>query len=226
MNEDPIKNILKNVGLTEKETDIYIFLAKHGALKGLAIAKMTGTDKASAYRILKSLQNKGLLEVTLESPVRFTAIPFDQVLTSFIKSRRDEVSLIENTKDDLLNDWEKISRTNFELSAEKFVVIERESKIYPRITQLIKEVKNELSIISPVATLLRANQFSLFDALNDIPKKSKMQLRLVTDFPENNFENLKTLARKAEATTNCTIKTPNLGLIAQPRIIIRAQMKL
>jgi sugar-specific transcriptional regulator TrmB len=33
MNEEPIKKILKDVGLTEKETDVYIFLAKHGALK-------------------------------------------------------------------------------------------------------------------------------------------------------------------------------------------------
>jgi sugar-specific transcriptional regulator TrmB len=39
MDKGPIENVLKDFGLTEKETEVYIFLAKHGILKGRKIAR-------------------------------------------------------------------------------------------------------------------------------------------------------------------------------------------
>lgn len=98
LSEEPIKKILKDVGLTEKETEVYIFLAKHSALKGNEIAKQTRTDNAEVYRILKSLQNKGIVEATLEAPTRFVTVPFDKVIDSFIKARRDEAAFVERKK--------------------------------------------------------------------------------------------------------------------------------
>src|SRR4030042_693790 len=131
LGEEPVKKILKDVGLTEKETDLYIFLAKQGASKGIEIAKQTRIDKAEVYRILKSLQNKGLLELSLEAPARFITVPFDKVIDSFVKASRNEEALVERKKEQLLNDWRKISKTGLEQTAEKFVVLEGGSKIYP-----------------------------------------------------------------------------------------------
>ena len=53
-------------------------------------------DKGQIYRILKNLQKKGLVEATLEYPTRFTAVPFEKVIDSFIKSKREEVAQIES----------------------------------------------------------------------------------------------------------------------------------
>ena len=134
LGEEPVKKILKDVGLTEKETDLYIFLAKQGASKGIEIAKQTRIDKAEVYRILKSLQNKGLLELSLEAPARLITVPFDKVIDSFVKARRNEAAMVERMKEDLLNDWKKISKASVELAAEKFVVIDGNSKIYTNIS--------------------------------------------------------------------------------------------
>ena len=87
MSEETIRKVLKTFGLTEKETDVYIFLAKHGVLKGGEISKQTKTQKALIYRILKSLQTKGLVESTLEFPARFTAVPFENVIDLNIKAQ-------------------------------------------------------------------------------------------------------------------------------------------
>jgi sugar-specific transcriptional regulator TrmB len=90
-----IKKVLTDYGLTDKEADIYIFLAKHGVLKGGEIVTRMKTHRALVYRILKSLQTKGLVETTLESPARFSAVPFETFLDLNIKAKRDEAALIE-----------------------------------------------------------------------------------------------------------------------------------
>ena len=48
LGEETIKKVLRDSGLTEKEADLYIFLAKHEAMKGTEIAQLTNKDKAHA----------------------------------------------------------------------------------------------------------------------------------------------------------------------------------
>ncbi len=102
MSEEKLRNVLRSFGATEKEAETYIFLAKHGILKGGEIAKRTKTHKGLTYRILGNLQRKGLVEATLEAPARFAAVPFEAVLDLNIKIRQEETARIEAQKIDLL----------------------------------------------------------------------------------------------------------------------------
>lgn len=222
LSEEPVRKILRNIGLTEKEIEVYIFLAKHGALKGAEIAKLTSTDNAEVYRILRSLQNKGLIEATLESPTRFLTIPFDRVLDSFIRGKRNEVALVENAKEDLLSDWERISKAMPALSVEKFVVIEGEDKIHAKILQIVKETKNQLLVVSTVAGLLQADRFGFFNAINEHPLKSKIQIRFAAELSEKNLGIMKTLlTRMPKIGANFNVRSPVLGLRSCPRMLIK-----
>jgi predicted DNA-binding transcriptional regulator len=222
LGEEPVRRILKSVGLTEKETDVYIFLAKHDALKGNEIAKQTRVDKAEVYRILKSLQSKGLLESTLEAPARFATVPFDKVIDAFVKARRDEAMLIESAKEDLMNDWAKISRLASERTTEKFVVLEGDDKVYPRIFQLIKETKNQLYLILSLPDLVRAAQFGLFDAFLEHSSRPKIQFRFLTELTEKDVGTMKILLRRLPQTgLRYEGRTPPLGLRLSPRIVVR-----
>jgi sugar-specific transcriptional regulator TrmB len=53
------KNVLLDYGLTNKEADIYIFLAKNVILTGGEISKRTKIARPVVYRILKNLKPKG-----------------------------------------------------------------------------------------------------------------------------------------------------------------------
>ncbi|MGE5575400.1 MAG: TrmB family transcriptional regulator, partial [Ignavibacteria bacterium] len=124
MSEDGVKKVLKDFGLTQKEIEIYIFLSKQSPIKGGEIVKRTKTHRALIYRILKSLQSKGLVESTLESPTRFQAVPFEVILDQSIKAKKEEAAQIESKKAELLNYWDKISQTVPNTNSEKFSVIE------------------------------------------------------------------------------------------------------
>lgn len=132
LSEKAIRHVLKDFGLTKTEGDLYLFLARHGPLKGTEIAKRIKKDKAQVYRFLKSLQTKGLVEATLEKPYRFTCVPFETVVESTIKTKRDEAKRIENMKQELFDYWKKTNRTMPRSPLEKFVVINGTKKNLPK----------------------------------------------------------------------------------------------
>jgi sugar-specific transcriptional regulator TrmB len=107
LTEEKVREVLKDFGVTAKEAEIYIFLAKHGTLKAREISRGAKTHKALVYRILASLENKGLVTPTLEAPARFTTVNFEALIDLNIKAKREEAALLENTKKELLDYWKK-----------------------------------------------------------------------------------------------------------------------
>ena len=227
LGEEHVAKVLKGFGLTDKEAEVYVFLAKQRVLKGTEIAKRMRMHKAEAYRFLKSLQSKGLVESTLESPARFVAVPFATALDLFVKAKRDEAALIESARKDLLSDWEKINRTKPEIRLERFVVIEGSNKIYPKIFQMMKETKCQLSVISTVQGLLMADKFGLIDAAFKHVVNSQIQFRFLTELSEQDVKLMKTiLKRKPKTGLNFKGRTPDLGLRLSPRMVIRDEEEI
>lgn len=220
--EERIKSVLKDFGLTETEVALYLFLAKHDALKGTEIARQIKKDKAQVYHMLKSLQAKGLLESTLEAPVRFVLIPFEKVVESTISAKREEAAQIENAKEELLNYWKNISQTSPELPLERFVVIEGRRKVYSKISEMIAETKNQLSTITTVTSLLQADQFGLYDGAFNHPLKSQIQFRFLTELSSRNLNRMKSLLKKISGSGfNLRGRNPDLGQSLFPRMVIR-----
>lgn len=216
-----IESTLKDFGLTDKEVEVYIFLGKRGALKGGDITKQLRIQKGQVYRTLKSLQKKGLVEATLEYPTRFTAVPFEKLIDSFIESKREEVALIEEKKKDLLSDWNRISQPELDSSVEKFSVIEGNKKIFHKISQMVKETRSQFSMASTVLNLLGAEQLGVFDYPPNRSIKSKIQFRFLTQISKNNLKAVQTLKTKLNTKFDFKGINPSLGLPSFSRMAIR-----
>jgi sugar-specific transcriptional regulator TrmB len=220
--EEKVSELLKDFGVTAKETEIYIFLAKHGALKAIEISKRAKTHKALVYRILASLENKGLVTPTLEAPARFTAVNFETLIDLNIKAKREEAALLENAKKEMLHYWKNINQTKSEQALEKFTVIEGRNKIYPRISQMIKETKEQFCAVASVPSLLLAEQYGALDSALSHPLRSKIQFRFLTELNEQNLSEIRSLLKKTPAKGfNFKGRTPDLGLSMFPRMAIR-----
>ncbi|HIJ08978.1 TPA: TrmB family transcriptional regulator [Candidatus Bathyarchaeota archaeon] len=221
-----LQEALKNLGLSEKEAEIYVFLAKRGVARGKEIWKGTGTPKAVVYRTLKILQRKGFVECTLESPSRFSAVPFERVLDFHIMAKHEEAVSIERAKEDLLRDWADLGKGTVESPAEKFVVIEGSNKIFAKIFQMVKETKNRLSAVSSVNGLLRADRYGIFEALYNHPLKFKVQFRLLTDLAGVDARTATLLKRRLKPALNLRCRNPELGLSLFPSMVIRDDEEL
>ena len=163
-----------------------------------------------------------MVETTLESPARFTAVQFEKFIDLSIKAKQEEAAQLESTKNELLNYWKKLSSSEAEPTLEKFVVIEGKQKIFPKISQMIKETNSQFSATITVTALARADQYGLFESVIDHPLKSRIQLRFLTELNEQNLNATKTLLKKIPKIP-LQIKSRNseIGLRLSPRIVIR-----
>jgi sugar-specific transcriptional regulator TrmB len=220
--EESIEKVLKNFGLTATESELYIFLAKRGVLKSREIAGQMKKDRAQTLRLLKNLQGKGLVEATLEVPTRYAPVPFEQIIDLSIKLRKDEAALLEGTKNQLLDYWNKIGKTIPEVSPERFLVIKSHNKIYAKIAEMAKATRNQFFSISTIADLVLGMKFGLFEAIQQNPLITKVEFRFLTEMEKENTAAIKALLKETQKTkSNIKCRNPDLGLRLFPRVVIR-----
>ena len=58
LTEEKVREVLKDFGVTSKEAEIYIFLAKHGALKAIELGFIQGEIQDSAYRTQQAIEKE------------------------------------------------------------------------------------------------------------------------------------------------------------------------
>ena len=227
MTEGTLKTTLEKFGVTKQETEVYLFLARRWALKSGQISKQMRKNKGQTYRLLTSLQEKGLVETTLEYPTRYVAVPLEKVLDLVIYSKHEEASLIEKSKNDLLEDWSNISKIDLQSQLEKFTVIEGTQKIAYKISQMIKETNHQLAAILTVTDLLRGEQLGFFDLeKTDNNVQSKNQFCFLTEVSSQNLKAARLLETRLSDRIKIKAKNPELSLTTFPRLVIMDNKEL
>jgi len=105
LSEEGIIQVLRDLGLSRREAEVYIFLSRRGPQGAGSVSTMLKIERVQTYRALKSLQEKGIVEATLEAPTRFSAVPFDNLLNSLITTRKSRISELEAQREALENYW-------------------------------------------------------------------------------------------------------------------------
>jgi sugar-specific transcriptional regulator TrmB len=222
LSQEQVLKTLLGLGLTRLDSQVYIYLAKKGPQKGRDLLKGLKIPRQQLYRSLKNLQSKGIVSGTFEHPARFTAISFDKILDLFIKSKIAEAQLIQERKSEILTSWQSISVGETTDSEAKFTVIEGRGYIYSKILQMIKETKKQLSTITSIAGLLRAEQFGVFDEIVDHPLKEEVDFQFITEVSGQNMSNMqKLLDRMPKNLSNIKGRNPDFGFKLSPRMVIR-----
>ena len=93
------------LGLSETDVKVYVFLAKNGPHKNREIADTLKLSKEQLNSSLKSLRGKDVVKATIEALDEFSAVPFEEVIDSFINTKREQTqTLLENSKE-LISSW-------------------------------------------------------------------------------------------------------------------------
>ena len=86
-----VLNGLRLYGLSDIEARVLISLADIGPVRVSALARKLGVNRMRVYRILRKLQERGLVDSILGRPVKFVAIPIDEALDLLIKNAKKKV---------------------------------------------------------------------------------------------------------------------------------------
>jgi sugar-specific transcriptional regulator TrmB len=218
--QDQVLKTLQDLGLTRLDSQIYIYLSKKGLQKGAEISKGLKVQKQPLYRCLKHLQSRGIVTATLEHPAKFSAVSFDKVVDIFVKVKMAEAQRIQENKKELLAKWQELAIGESTDTSATFSVIEGRGNIYSKIMQMIKEAKTQLSTISTTRGLVRADQFGLFDTMND--NAPRVDFRVLTQISKQEVHAVQDLLKDMKkATVNIDVRTPELGLNLFPEMVIR-----
>ena len=187
---------LEDMGLTHNEARLYVFLAKAGAKKASDAAKILDIPRTETYKLLSSLQKKGLVSSTMHSPVRFVAVPLGDALNRLIGMEKQRLTFFERRSKALLDIWSSIADnavTYEETDEEKFQILEGNDVVYRRIKDMVSSAEKEIVIMADQKHLVKLYHNEITDHFQSLRARG-VDVRILTSF-QSNHEMLKEIKR-------------------------------
>lgn len=100
---------LKNLGLTETDARVYVYLAKKGPHKDDELSFSLNISKPQLYLSLENLKVKNMICAFPENSVKYSANSFEKVLNDFIKQTNQQAKALQTRRAELLSVWRSIS---------------------------------------------------------------------------------------------------------------------
>lgn len=229
---------LINIGLTEKEAEVYLASLSLGPSTILKVAKSTNIKRTTIYSVVESLKQKGLMSVELSGwKRRFTATD-PQSLSLALKQRERGLETVLP---------ELISLHNLKSDGGIFKYYEGIEGVKTIYEQLLRDVApgSDYLIISDIGTWLEADEkfFSDFSRRRAIsPVKTRMLLqdseaaRRYKKLEKNFNAHIKLLPGEIALKTNAVIipqrlvihqmKQPVMAVVIENESIIQMQKQL
>lgn len=179
---------LLDYGFTKDEAEAYLFLLKAGPCPARVVARKLGTNRMKAYRTLKSLEEKGLVEVIIGRPVKFVATPLKEALEQYTERLRKEVSGLEKTGKEIMEDWKKsYSRVDSLTEEPKFRIFQGRQQVYNLLSQMFERPKAEILLFTTKNDLYRLSFTDIYDKLKSLYGKG-VKIRVITQIDQSGLE--------------------------------------
>lgn len=222
MPPNKILEALENLGFSPLEANVYVLLAKKGPQKAVNISKILKIQKQTLYPILKKLEKKGVLSVTMERPARFSALSIERIVDLFVEVKMEEAKLLKRKKSKILSDWKALSVEDYASPTSKFMVLEGRNYIFSKIQQMIRETERQLLAITTIPSLFRADQFGVIDTALKHSLERDIKFKCLTEISEHNATLIESwLLKNQLKNSNFEVRTPDLGLKLTNRVIIK-----
>jgi len=108
MSKERIVKALEQLGFSKTDTQVYIFLAKNGPHELRDIASALSLFERKVRRSLRDLQTQKMIRVSIENPLEFIAIPFEEIINLFIEIKKEKAKAMQESKEELLSTWRSI----------------------------------------------------------------------------------------------------------------------
>ncbi len=96
-----IQSVLKKFGLTQNELKVYNHLIKNGPKRANEIGKDLDIYRTETYRLLNSLQTKGMINTIFDKPTKFVGIDYAKALDLLINSQIDNLNELRLMRDSI-----------------------------------------------------------------------------------------------------------------------------
>ncbi len=178
---DVIRRYLKELGLTQYETDAYMVLLEKGLLTATECSAGSGVPRPRCYDVLRSLMEKGLVRMEPGRPVKYSAIPPDIGLINLFKNYKDSVERDLESKERsmkfLLDQLSQMYTGQEYGNIEEYVWVSKEDLNPLSHIEVLRNVKSMFYLITPYSESID-NESEFYNALLDALKRD-VKIKLI-----------------------------------------------
>ncbi|MGD2066327.1 MAG: MEDS domain-containing protein, partial [Candidatus Bathyarchaeota archaeon] len=141
---------LSEYGITRNQAKVYIAAAKLGTASISQISKTSNVPREEVYRLLPKLENLGLIEKTIERPMRVKASNIRTALSILVSREKEmllgKISNLEQNSERILKNFQKLN--NITKSSEKahMTIIRQSDAISQKLVSMIEHAENTVSL--------------------------------------------------------------------------------
>ncbi|MCJ7574326.1 hypothetical protein MUO93_08705, partial [Candidatus Bathyarchaeota archaeon] len=140
---------LIDVGFAEDEAGIYLFLSSMGPIPARTVAKRFNLNRMRAYRTLKVLEERGLVQRIMGRPVSFVATPLQDVMVRQMEGLRERLSDLETNEVKILDDWSKLAQDGMKLIEEpRFRIYQGRQQVFDLLQQMCERAVDEICLVT------------------------------------------------------------------------------
>ena len=115
MSRKRVIKALTSLGLTTKDIEVYVFLAREGPHEAHSIAESLRMGDQEIVNRLDVLERKGIVKKMGKIvPERFFSVPFEKAVDLLVEANLKAVEVAEKNKKETLIFWDSMLKENIE----------------------------------------------------------------------------------------------------------------
>lgn len=168
--------ILERIGLTPGESKIYAALLELGQSSTGPIVEKSGVSTSKTYKILKRLENKGLVSHIIKTNVMYWTAANPKRILEMLDKQEKEISERKEKFEKIMPElMKKIESVRREQEAEVYVGMKGMISVFNDETNYLKEYPQEINYIIGVTKSYPKNIYDFFDRLEH--KKDNLKIK-------------------------------------------------
>ena len=112
MSKERVLKAIMDLGLSEVDAQVYIYIALNGPCKAREVVDKMEIYKEQLYRSIKNLKEKDIVSSSTGFPSEFSAIPFEKVLDLLAEIKKRQVEALKAINEYLMDNWESLFEQN------------------------------------------------------------------------------------------------------------------
>ena len=176
---------LQDFGLNKKEARVYYILSRLGSASANEISGASQYNRLQTYRSVKGLLDRGLVEISLERPRKYTALKIEHAISLLEQEAENRILQLQSKKPLLLQKWSEIPDFPISKAAYTFRIIQGSKNVFKFAVMLYESAEKEVEIIIKGNELMRWVIEGADDSLQKVTNK-KVIIRGLSEFNKFN----------------------------------------
>lgn len=214
-----IVGYLQDFGLNEKEAKTYYILSRMGSASANEISSATQYNRLQTYRSVKGLLDRGLVEISLERPRRYTPLKIEHAISLLQQEAANRIVQLESKKPLLLQKWSEVTDFPISRASYTFRIIQGTKNVFKFAIMLYESAEKNIDIIIKGKELMRWVVEGTDDSLQRRTSRHVMA-RAISEFDKQNTAAIKRFLEFCDLRHVSPLEIVPLILIDEKEVLI------